>query len=51
MINVNAYTAESAGSELVKFEYDLPNIENEQVHIKVHYCGLCHSDMSIINNE
>ena len=51
MINVNAYAAQSAGSELVKFEYDLPTIGNEQVDIKVHYCGLCHSDMSMINNE
>ncbi len=51
MINVNAYAAQSAGSELVKFEYELPKIGNEQVDIKVHYCGLCHSDLSMINNE
>jgi len=51
MININAYAAQSAGSELVKFEYELPKIGNEQVDIKVHYCGLCHSDLSMINNE
>jgi uncharacterized zinc-type alcohol dehydrogenase-like protein len=50
-MKVNAYAAQSAGSELVKLEYELPEIGNEQVDIKVHYCGLCHSDLSMINNE
>lgn len=50
-MKVNAYAAQSADSELVKFEYELPEIGNEQVDIKVHYCGLCHSDLSMINNE
>jgi len=51
MINVNAYAAHSAASKLEKYSYDLPTIGNEQVDIKVHYCGLCHSDLSMINNE
>jgi len=51
MTNVNAYAAQSAASKLEKYSYNLPTIGNEQVDIKVHYCGLCHSDLSMINNE
>ena len=51
MIKVKAYAANEAASKLEKYTYDLPAIGNEEVDIKVHYCGLCHSDMSMINNE
>jgi uncharacterized zinc-type alcohol dehydrogenase-like protein len=51
MTNVNGYAAKSPGSELEKFQYQLPKIGNEQVDIKVDYCGLCHSDLSMINND
>ncbi|GAA4883410.1 NAD(P)-dependent alcohol dehydrogenase [Flaviramulus aquimarinus] len=51
MQKVNAYAAFDAGKELKEFQYELPSIGNEEVDIKVHYCGLCHSDMSMINNE
>lgn len=51
MINVNAYASKTVGAELEKFQYQLTQIGNEQVDIKVHYCGLCHSDLSMINNE
>ncbi len=51
MKTVNAYAASSAGAELEKFQYELPELKSDQVDIKVHYCGLCHSDMSMINND
>ena len=51
MQKVNAYAAFEAGEGLQKFHYDLPEIDNEHVDIKVYYCGVCHSDLSMINNE
>jgi uncharacterized zinc-type alcohol dehydrogenase-like protein len=50
-MKVQAYAAQEAGAKLREFEYELPTIGKEHVDIKVHYCGLCHSDMSMINNE
>ena len=50
-MKVKAYAAEKAGSELTSFEYELPKLDKEHVDIKVHYCGLCHSDLSMINND
>ena len=51
MKTVNAYAANDAGGKLEKFQYQLPDLGTEQVDIKVHYCGICHSDLSMINNE
>ena len=51
MSTVNAYAAEEAGGKLQPFSYELGELGNEQVDIKVHYCGICHSDLSMLNNE
>ncbi|TNJ42130.1 NAD(P)-dependent alcohol dehydrogenase [Tamlana fucoidanivorans] len=51
MITVNAYAAHEAGGKLEKHQYELPDVSGEYVDIKVEYCGICHSDLSMINNE
>ncbi len=48
---VHAYAAKSANSDLEPFEYTLPEIGPEQVDIQVEYCGICHSDLSMLRNE
>lgn len=48
---VNAYAAHEKGGKLEKFQYELPELGNEEVDVKVHYCGLCHSDLSMLNND
>ncbi len=50
-MKVNAYAALAAKSKLEPYSYDLGDLPTDQVDIKVHYCGICHSDMSMINNE
>ena len=51
MTSVNAYAASEPGGKLSPFKYDLPNLGTDQVDIKVHYCGICHSDLSMIKND
>lgn len=51
MTTVKAYAASEAGGKLSPFEYKLPALGGEQVDIKVQYCGICHSDLSMLNNE
>lgn len=48
---VTAYAANKPKDKLTPFVYELPTIGKEQVDIKVHYCGVCHSDLSMIDNE
>ena len=50
-MKVNAYAAQEANGNLEKFTYELGEIGSEEVDIKVSYCGICHSDLSMIKNE
>ncbi|MFK7799937.1 MAG: NAD(P)-dependent alcohol dehydrogenase [Aureispira sp.] len=50
-MKVNAYAATAAHSELVPYSYELGTLGAEEVDIKIAYCGLCHSDLSMINND
>ncbi|MBF0289599.1 MAG: NAD(P)-dependent alcohol dehydrogenase [SAR324 cluster bacterium] len=48
---VNAFAAHQAKGPLEPFQYELPEIGSEQVDIQVEYSGLCHSDLSMLDNE
>ena len=50
-MKVNGYAATEQKAKLIPYSYDLGEIGSEEVDIKVSYCGLCHSDLSMINNE
>ena len=51
MTTFQGYAATSAGSELKPFEFDVGELKGEQVEIAVEYCGICHSDLSMLDNE
>ncbi len=51
MTTVNAYAASEANGQLKPFQYQLDGLGGEEVAIKVHYCGMCHSDLSMLKNE
>ena len=48
---IRAYAVSKAGGKLESWEYDLGKLASEQVEIAVEYCGICHSDLSMINND
>ena len=50
-ITVNAYAALKPKATLIPYTYELGDLPQEQVDIKVSYCGICHSDLSMIHNE
>jgi uncharacterized zinc-type alcohol dehydrogenase-like protein len=50
-MNVKAYAAETAAGPLQPFEYNLGEIGAEEVDILVDYCGICHSDLSMLDNS
>ncbi|MCG2611903.1 NAD(P)-dependent alcohol dehydrogenase [Flavobacterium sp. SM15] len=51
MRTVNAFAVNQPKGSFEKFTYELPDLGNEQLDIKVTYCGVCHSDLSMVNNE
>lgn len=48
---VNAYAAMQTNGPLEPFRYELSDIGPDQVDINVEYCGICHSDLSMLHNE
>jgi len=51
MTTFNAYAATTAHGSLQPFSFDPGEIGPEEVEIKVSHCGLCHSDLSMLDNE
>ncbi|MBT3879428.1 MAG: NAD(P)-dependent alcohol dehydrogenase [Candidatus Scalindua sp.] len=48
---IKAYAAYESKGDLKPFEYDPGQLSNDEVEIDVQYCGICHSDLSMIDNE
>lgn len=51
MTIINAYAAQTAHGTLEAFTYDAGALAAHDVEIDVHYCGICHSDVSMLDNE
>jgi uncharacterized zinc-type alcohol dehydrogenase-like protein len=50
MGRIRAWAAPAAGQRLEAFEYEPGPLGDEDVEIAVEYCGICHSDLSMIDN-
>ncbi len=48
---IQAYAAHEPGGELKPFEYEPGPLGDEEVEINVEYCGICHSDLGMLDNE
>lgn len=50
-VDDKSYAAKEAGGELEVYEYDPGELKPQDVEVQVDYCGICHSDLSMIDNE
>tara|TARA_Y100000385_G_C13058676_1_gene623229 strand:+ start:258 stop:1262 length:1005 start_codon:yes stop_codon:yes gene_type:complete len=50
-MKINAYASHEPRGELKEYSFNNGDLGSEEVDIKVTYCGICHSDLSMINNE
>jgi uncharacterized zinc-type alcohol dehydrogenase-like protein len=51
MDKIKAYAAAEPKGKFQPFEFEAGELGDEHVEIKVAYCGLCHSDLSMLNND
>ncbi|HEY4712947.1 MAG TPA: alcohol dehydrogenase catalytic domain-containing protein, partial [Aquirhabdus sp.] len=51
MTTVRAYAAHAPNEPLQPYEYEAGELKAHEVEVKVEYCGICHSDLSVIDNE
>ncbi len=48
---IKAYAAHEAGGKFSPFEFDPGSLGYQEVEIDVEHCGICHSDLSMLDNE
>ena len=48
---IQAYAVHDATEDLIPFEYDPGALGEDEAEIDVQHCGICRSDMSMIDNE
>jgi uncharacterized zinc-type alcohol dehydrogenase-like protein len=48
---IRAYAAPAAGRPLESFSFDPGPLKADEIEIKVQSCGICHSDLSMLNND
>lgn len=48
---IHAYAASEPGGKLEPFEYDPGPLGAHEVEIAVEHCGICHSDLSMLQND
>ena len=51
MTSIHAWVATGAKQKLVRQEIDLGPLGADDVEVAVEHCGLCHSDLSMLNND
>lgn len=50
-MKVSAFAAKGPNQKLEPFSFEMGEIGPEQVDVKVLNCGICHSDLSMMNND
>ena len=51
MAMIDAWVAKNAKGKLVRQQVELGPLGAEEVEVQVEHCGLCHSDISVLNND
>ena len=50
-MKIQAFAADKPKADLKPVELEFGPLESEQVEIAVEYCGICHSDVAMIDND
>ena len=50
-MNIQAYAAHEPSGKLESFQYELGALKPDEVELDIEYCGICHSDLSMLKNE
>ena len=48
---IRAYAALAKGKPLERYDYDAGELAADEVEVSVDYCGICHSDLSVIDSD
>ena len=51
MTHIQGWAAQNSGQKLELISVELGTLGAEEVEITVEHCGICHSDLSMLNND
>jgi alcohol/geraniol dehydrogenase (NADP+) len=51
MGEIRGYATHAAGAELLTYRYELGALGADEVDIRISHCGVCHSDLHLIDND
>ncbi len=49
--SINAYAILESGGQFEPYSYTVDDLKNNEVEMDVLHCGICHSDLSMAENE
>ena len=50
-MNIDCYAAQGAKAPLETFSYASPTLAPWDVEVKISHCGICHSDVHLVDND
>jgi uncharacterized zinc-type alcohol dehydrogenase-like protein len=51
MSEIHGLAVHAAGAHLLPYKYDAGELKDEDVEVKISHCGVCHSDVHLIDND
>lgn len=51
MSTIQGYATHAAGAELLPLKYETEDLQPHEVEIDITHCGLCYSDLHLMNND
>ncbi len=51
MSEIRGYAVHAAGAQLLPYKFDPGELNAHEVEVKISHCGICHSDVHLINND
>jgi alcohol/geraniol dehydrogenase (NADP+) len=50
-VEIHGLAVHAAGAQLVAYKYDPGELKANEVEVKISHCGVCHSDIALIDND
>lgn len=51
MALIHGLAAHAAGAQLLRYKYEPGDLKPNEIEIKITHCGVCHSDLHLIDND
>ncbi|HMF64630.1 MAG TPA: NAD(P)-dependent alcohol dehydrogenase [Edaphobacter sp.] len=51
MFEIHGFAVHAAGAQLLSYKFDPGELQPNEVEIKISHCGVCHSDVHLIDND